>query len=68
MHPVEQYIDDVVNNRILTCHWVQRAVARHLHDLTHGAERGLYFDEEAAQIVLDFFPLLCHSKGDKTKA
>lgn len=64
MNGAEQYIDDVMNGRAVVCKWVRLAVERHLHDLAHGHERGLYFDREAAQHAIDFFQFLRHSKGE----
>lgn len=61
---VYQYIDDVLDGTIPACEWVQRAVERHLRDLEDGGERGLWFDRDAAQIAIDFFGLLKHSKGE----
>lgn len=41
------------------------AVERHRRDLEHGHARGLWFDVEAAQHAVDFFPaFLVHSKGE----
>ena len=46
------------------CRWVKLARERHERDLKEGAKRGLWFDEESAEHVRDFFPaLLRHSKG-----
>jgi len=63
LHPAEQYVRDVIDGRIVACKWVRLACERHVHDLVHGHERGLYFDEVAAQRVLHFIGLLRHSKG-----
>lgn len=64
LHPAEKYARDVVRGRIKACKWIKFACQRHIDDLKHGRERGLYFDQEAAQKVLDFFSLLRHSKGE----
>jgi phage terminase large subunit-like protein len=64
MNGAERYIDDVMHGRVVVCRWVRLAVERHLHDLEHGHERGLYFDPDAAQHVIDFFQFLRHSKGE----
>jgi phage terminase large subunit-like protein len=61
--PAEQYARDVIDGKITACRWVRLACERHVHDLEHGHERGLYFDVEAAQRVLRFIGLLRHSKG-----
>lgn len=63
LHPAEQYARDVINGNITACKWVQLACERHVHDLEHGHERGLYFDADAAKRVLRFIGLLRHSKG-----
>ena len=61
---VEAYIEDVLRGHIPAGHWVKRACQRHLDDLEQGEERGLWFDPAAAQLVIDFFGLLRHSKGE----
>lgn len=63
LHPAEQYARDVISGKIVACKWVKLACARHMQDLQHGQQRGLYFDEEAAERVLRFVGLLRHSKG-----
>lgn len=64
MHPAEAYIDGVLSGRIVACRFVRLAVERHVKDLQHGRERGLYFDREAAAHAIDFFGFLRHSKGE----
>lgn len=59
----EQYAKDVVAGKITACKRTILACKRHLDDLETAEERGLYFDREEAQYVLDFFLLLKHSKG-----
>lgn len=63
LHPAEQYAQDVINGKIVACKWVRLACERHVHDLEHGHERGLYFDVDAAEYVLHFIGMLRHSKG-----
>ncbi|MBS4062727.1 MAG: terminase large subunit [Bacteroidetes bacterium] len=63
LHPAEQYAHDVVAGKIVACRWVRLACERHLHDLAHGHERGLWFDRDAAERVLRFKGILKHSKG-----
>jgi phage terminase large subunit-like protein len=63
-HRVTQYARAVVSGEIVAGQFVRQACQRHLDDLEHGAERGLYFDERAADHVIDFFPFLRHSKGE----
>jgi len=60
----ERYVDDVLTGRVVACRAVQLACERYRRDIDHGAERGLYFDREAAQIAIAFFGLLKHSKGE----
>lgn len=64
LHPAKQYIEDVLAGRVLTNKYVRFAVERHLRDLEHGPKRGLCFDEEAGQHVIDFFQYLHHSQGE----
>lgn len=60
----EQYIKDVMSGKKLVCKWTRLAVVRHVDDLKNGHKRGLYFDSDAGQDVIDFFGLLKHSKGE----
>lgn len=65
-HPAIQYIDDVLSGNILVCKWVRLAVQRHIDDLSRWQgkkDAPYYFDEDAAQHVIDFFSFLRHSKG-----
>lgn len=59
----EKYIDDVVNNRVVVGELVKLTYRRHLSDLENAAEKGWYFDKEAAEKVMKFFSLLKHTKG-----
>jgi phage terminase large subunit-like protein len=63
-HPAEQYIDDVIAGSIVSGRWLRAMCERHRRDLATGADRGLRFDEAAAQHVIDFFRFLRHSKGE----
>jgi phage terminase large subunit-like protein len=60
----KQYIKDALNGKILVCKWVKLFCKRHIKDLESGAKRGIYFDEEAGEKVLQFFHFLRHSKGE----
>ncbi len=60
----DQYIDDVLNGRIVVCKWVRLAVERQVQDLETCKKRGLHFDEQAAKMAISFFSLLKHSKGE----
>lgn len=59
-----EYIDNILSGEIPACKWVKLACKRHLDDLATGEERGLWFDDEAAQHAIDFFGFLRHSKGE----
>jgi len=61
---VQEFIDEVINETRPHCKWVKLSVKRYLDDLEHGAERGLYFDEEAAIHALEYFDFLKHTKGE----
>lgn len=61
--PAMQYADDVIAGRIVVCSWVRLSVERHLHDLEHGHERGLYFDEAAGWRIILFCSICYHYKG-----
>lgn len=62
--PVTRYALDVVDGKTVTGRLARLACERHLKDLEQGHERGLFFDPDAAQHVLDFFNYLRHSKGE----
>lgn len=59
-----KYADDVVSGAIVAGKLVLYACKRYIEDLAHGAERGITFDPNAAQHVVDFFGFLKHSKGE----
>ncbi len=61
---LDQYVSDVLSGKQIACKWVKLACERHLRDIETGGERGLWFDESAAKIVIAFFSLLKHSKGE----
>ena len=62
--PAMQYADDVLSGKIVSCRWVRLAIERHMRDLETGHERGLYFDEDAAWHIIDFFQFCSHLKGE----
>lgn len=62
-HPVSQYAVAVVEKREVAGELVTMACERHLRDLENGADRGLYFDCEAASAIGRFAKLLHHTKG-----
>jgi len=57
------YIDGVMTGQIVVCNYVRQAVERHLRDIEHGHERGLWFDAQDASFALEFIQLMSHSKG-----
>ena len=63
LHPAEQYIADVLANRIVVGKHVRRAVERHVQDLKVGKKRGLYFDRGDAEFAIHCFEFFRHSKG-----
>lgn len=60
----EQYVDDILSGTVPACRWIKLACERHRRDLETGHERGLHFDESAAKIVIAFFSVLRHWKGE----
>jgi phage terminase large subunit-like protein len=61
----EKYIADVLAGRVQVSKLVRLQIERHQRDLKEGKARGLTFDREAAQHVIDFFPLFaCGVDGD----
>jgi phage terminase large subunit-like protein len=62
--PAEAYARDAAEGYLVCSRQVQLAARRHLRDLAEGKHRGLYFDQDSAQFVLDFFGFLCHTKAE----
>ncbi len=59
-----QYIDDILQRRIVVCQKVTQAVRRHISDLSRAKESyPYYFDDTKAQNAIDFFGELVHTKG-----
>ena len=59
------YCEGVISGEIVACKLIVQACQRHVDDLEHGHERGLWFDEVAATTWIVFFEtFLRHSKGD----
>ncbi len=57
-----QYALDIVAGKIVACKWVKLACKRYLNDLER---KDIYFDTEAAEHHLDFYPTFCtHVKGE----
>lgn len=63
MNLAEQYIDDVVNGRIVVCDLVKKTIDRHLNDLETAQDRGFYFDEEEGSLAIQLFKMFKHTKG-----
>lgn len=62
--PVGDYARAVLGGEIVAGPHVRNACQRHLADLEFGHERGLFFDYEAAQRVVDYFKdVLVLAKG-----
>jgi len=66
-HPSIKYAEDVLSGDILACRFVKLACQRHLDDLEHGHERGLWFDYDAADYALEYFSHLKLWKGKENK-
>ena len=60
---VRAYIDGVNSGEIVACRWVKLAIKRHDRDLKSAKRRGLWFDEPAARLAVQFIECLPHSKG-----
>ena len=60
----EQYAEDVIKGRILTCELVQLAVKRYYNDLRDALDKGWYFDRKAATRAIGFIERLKHTKGE----
>jgi phage terminase large subunit-like protein len=61
-----RYAERVVSGEIVAGELVRLACRRFLHDIEHGAERGVYFNESRAQHILDFYNFVPHVKGHLT--
>ncbi|GKX58355.1 terminase large subunit [Leminorella grimontii] len=61
-----RYAERVVSGEIVAGELVRLACRRFFHDLEHGPERGVYFDEDRAQHILDFYCFVPHVKGHLT--
>jgi phage terminase large subunit-like protein len=56
----EQYIDDVLEQRIAAGPWIVKAFQRHRKDLEAAKSRGLYFDRAAGDFVIEFCERFCN--------
>ena len=59
-----KYASDVLTGRIVAGKLLKLAAKRFISDLKVGPDRGIIFDKQAAQHVVDFFSTLHHSKGE----
>lgn len=59
-----KYATDVLTGQIVAGKLLRLAAKRFITDLKFGRERGITFDKDAAQHVVDFFGNLRHSKGE----
>lgn len=57
------YARGVLAGEIVAGELVKLACERFFHDIEHGPERDVYFSEDRAQHVLDFFQFVPHVKG-----
>ncbi len=62
MNPAQKYIEDVIAGRELVGETTRQAVERHLKWYENRPE--YYFDEKAAQKILDAFDVIPHAKGE----
>lgn len=57
------YAERVVSGEIVAGELVRLSCQRFLNDLEHGPDRGVYFNEDRAQHILDFYDFVPHVKG-----
>lgn len=62
-NPVDAYALDVLDGKIVAGPHVRNACRRHIDDREHGHERGLVWDQTAADRVLNFFPDVLRLNG-----
>jgi len=58
-----QYAERVLSGEIVAGELVRLSCQRFLDDLEHGQDRGVYFSEDRAQHILDFYNFVPHVKG-----
>lgn len=58
-YQAREYCQRVTQGAIPACDLLKRACARHLYDLEHGAERGLFYDPLAARQIVEWFRDFC---------
>jgi phage terminase large subunit-like protein len=64
---VREYAEAVQSGAEIAGPWVRLATARHLRDLETGAERGLVWDQAAADHAIEFFGYLRLPEGEIAK-
>ena len=62
----EQYIDDVLAGRVPAGPYIIKAFQRHRKDLQVGNHRGLRFDPDAGDFVIDFCENFCNPPNQDT--
>lgn len=60
-----QYAIDIVEKRVVAGPFVRGACQRHLNDLEHAWERGLFYDPRVAEHDIDFFEEILCLNGDE---
>ena len=64
LRKMERYVEEVIGGRRLAGELERLAVVRHVEDLKFATEKGLFWDERAAEKALAFFGLLKHYQGE----
>lgn len=62
-----QYIDDVIDGKVLVNEYVRLAVERHINDLDNAKDKGIYFDEKSAKQYLKCSQFFRHTGGRSAK-
>lgn len=62
--PVRTYAEGVLGGDIVAGPHVRAACQRHLHDLERGADRGLVWDQDAADYAMEFISYLRLPEGE----
>ncbi len=60
----EQYADDVLSGKILSCEYIKLACKRYYNDRKTGVDRGIFFNRKKAEKAIKFFSFLKHFKGE----
>jgi phage terminase large subunit-like protein len=62
----ERYIEDVVAGRVAAGPYIVKAFKRHRKDLETAAKRGLFFDSDAGDYVIEFCETFCKPPSQDT--